>query len=191
MRLVTVGVVAGIVTVALLVSYGKQVKPVSIELNATPSVGAAPLDVEFCAVIQGGQPPYEVRLELGDGAVVTLPADGTYRHAYSRPQEYHATVTVTDGGGSMASDTLIIEVLAAQFVPGEVIVGYAGEQAPAELENLIHELGGAIITENKAGRFFLVSVNEGVEAAFIDLILARGGGMIAYAELNYIAEVAD
>jgi len=67
-------------------------------------------------------------------------------------------------------------------------LGYAEGEAVKEVEDLIAKLGGQIIKENKAGRFILVGVNEGDEETFINLILEKGGGVVTYAELNYIAE---
>ena len=172
-----------------LVSCQAQAAPLSVELVATPCSGPAPLKVSFSATPVGGTLPYEPPvLNLGDGAIISIPTGEVYTHTYSKPKKYVATVNVIDSEGSKANDSVTINALVARFVPGEVIVGYANDEVVGELKDLIPELGGKIIRENKAGRFILVRVEEGYEETFIKLILQKAEGMVTYAELNYLAE---
>lgn len=180
-----------LITVVWLVGCRTQTMPLNVELTATPCTGPVPLVVSFSALPAGGALPYEsIVLNPGDGAIITIPAGEVYTHTYSTPEEYIATVTVIDGEGSEANDSVIINALATKYVPGEVIVGYAEDAAIKELEALIPTLGGEIIREDKARRFILVRVEEGYEETFINLILQEAGGVVTYAELNYIAEAA-
>ena len=180
---------AVLISTVFLVSCGTQATSLSIQLMATPCTGPAPLEVSFSATPAGGTLPYEpLVLNLGDGTIMTVPAGEVYTHTYSTPKKYIATVTVIDGEGSKANDSVTINALAAKFVPGQVIVGYTKSEVVEELKDLITKCGGKVTGENKAGRFILVKVEEGYEETFIKLILQKAGDMVTYAELNYIAE---
>ena len=181
---------AGLISTVFLVSCGTQATSLSVELMATPCTGPAPLKVSFSPTPAGGTLPYEpLVLNLGDGTIMTVPAGEVYTHTYSTPKKYIATVTVIDGEGSKANDSVTINALAAKFVPGQVIVGYTKSEVVEELKDLITKCGGKVTGENKVGRFILVRVEGGYEETFIKLILQKAGDMVTYAELNYIAEV--
>lgn len=180
---------AVLISTVFLVSCGTQATSLSVELMATPRTGPTPLKVSFSPTPTGGTLPYEpLVLNLGDGTIMTVPAGEVYTHTYSTPKKYIATVTVIDGEGSKANDSVTINALVAKFVPGEVIVGYTKSEVAEELKDLITKSGGEVIEENKAGGFILVRVEEGYEETFIKLILQKAEGMVTYAELNYIAE---
>ncbi len=180
---------AGLISAVFLVSCVTQATSLSIQLMAAPCTGPAPLKVSFSATPVGGRLPYEpLILNLGDGTITTIPVGEVYTHTYSAPKKYTAIVTVIDGEGSKANDSVTINALAAKFVPGQVIVGYAKSEVVKELKDLIPRFGGKVIGENKAGGFILVRVEDGYEETFIKLILQKAGDMVTYAELNYIAE---
>lgn len=180
---------AVLISAVSLVSCRTQATTLSVELMATPCTGTAPLKVSFSPTPDGGTLPYEpLVLNLGDGTTISVSAGEVYTHTYSAPEKYIATVTVIDGEGSKANDSVTINALAAKFVPGEVIVGYAKSEVVEELKDLLRQSRGEVIRESKAGRFILVKVEEGYEETFIKLILQKAAGMVTYAELNYIAE---
>jgi len=80
----------------------------AVEVSATPSVGAAPLDVSFSANVVGGTGPYTYLWDFGDGNSDTAQNP---THQYTSSGVYTATVQVTDFDGDIATDTVEIQVL--------------------------------------------------------------------------------
>jgi len=80
---------------------GKAIKPapLTLKLSATPTSGESPLGVTFSALVQGGQSPYVVNYNFGDG---TSQQGQIIIHQYYGSGEYNATVTVTDSKGNVA-----------------------------------------------------------------------------------------
>lgn len=91
----------------------------STELQAFASSditeGASPLTVQFTGVASGGDGAYSYSWDFGD----SVTAQGqTVSHTYQSEGIYPATLTVTDGRGTIDSDTIIIEVSVAPVLPG-------------------------------------------------------------------------
>jgi len=188
-NVIAVSLVAILFSTLSLVGCQAPTASLTIELKAVPNTGPAPLQVNFSVIPAGGNLPYETLvLNLGDGTIISISTGEVYTHIYSKPDKYTVTATVIDSEKNKSSDDIIIDVLAANFVPGVVIVGYVDSNAASELRNLIPTLGGEITVENGAGKFFLVRVEDGNEGGFIKLILQEAPDIVAYAELNYLAE---
>lgn len=91
--------------------------PLSIKLFAEPAEGEAPLKVIFKTKTSGGKWPYQYFLVYGYGS--SKPGwsnkdltDAFYLWcSYDQPGIYTAVVTVTDGEGTEASDSVDIHVL--------------------------------------------------------------------------------
>lgn len=81
----------------------------SATATAVPSTGAAPLDVNFEAIIQADDPdmPVSVEWEFGDGATSTSITD---RHRFAIPGLYTARLTATDQKGRVAKSAVPIAV---------------------------------------------------------------------------------
>ncbi|HXQ93670.1 MAG TPA: PKD domain-containing protein, partial [Thermoplasmata archaeon] len=81
--------------------------PLSANISAVPSAGAAPLVVTFTTEVTGGAGPYRYSWSFGDGNA-SAAADPT--HAYEVPGEYVASLMVTDSllGTTNASQTIVV-----------------------------------------------------------------------------------
>lgn len=77
----------------------------TVTAMATPTAGTVPLTVDFAAGAEGAAPSYA--WDFGDG---TTGAGATPAHVYDEPGTYTATVTASDGGAVVGSDTLAITV---------------------------------------------------------------------------------
>jgi PKD repeat protein len=74
--------------------------------SANPTSGTAPLAVSFQTVIRGGQPPFAVTIQFGDGTAGT---DGTGTHIYARAGAFVVNETATSGGQSgSCSETITV-----------------------------------------------------------------------------------
>jgi PKD repeat protein len=80
-------------------------------VTASPTAGPAPLNVTFALSISGGNAPYNVSWEFGDGTVSTAPSQTT--HLYGFPGNFSAKVSVTDSAGDSATESIPIAVLTA------------------------------------------------------------------------------
>ena len=121
-------------------------------LTATPKIGEAPLSVTFNAVVTGGDQPYVVNYNFGDG---TASQGQIVIHTYNLPGEYNVTVTATDQNGTTAERSTMVRVTPAP--------GASGFQSFAE---------------TVSGLF--VSVVEGIaEVAVVVLPIAAVGAVIA------------
>jgi len=185
---IAVSLLVILLSTLLLVGCQTPPLPLSVELTARPYSGPPPLQVSFSVTPHGGKQPYKsIVFHTGDETTIPISAGETYTHTYYRPDKYTAAVTVVDSNGGVVDDSIIIDVLAASFVPGEVIVGYADEGAARKLIDLIPALGGEVIEKNSVAGYILVRVEDGNEKSFINLVLQKAPGVAAYAELNYTA----
>ena len=66
-----------------------------------------PCYIKFQATATGGVPPYTFMWDFGDGSTGTSESPS---HDYLNPGSFNVTVTVTDGSGATASDSLLVEV---------------------------------------------------------------------------------
>ncbi len=86
-----------------------QAATLSCEATASPSSGTAPLDVAFTSAGSGGTPPYAMLWDFGDGQ--TSPY-ASITHIYQAPGTYGWTLTLTDHGGLVCSQTGSVTVTA-------------------------------------------------------------------------------
>lgn len=77
--------------------------------QADPTVGVAPIGVNFTAVALGGSPPYDYAWDFGDGATGV---GGNVSHGYQAPGAYNATLTVTDSVGTYRTAAVAVSVAA-------------------------------------------------------------------------------
>ena len=91
-------------------------------LAVSPSTTEVGLPVIFSTSVEGGTPPYSVRIDFGDGSSATGDA---VAHAYTTAGTYAANATVRDAAGAASSTgviTVIVvpqpTVLASTSVPG-------------------------------------------------------------------------
>jgi hypothetical protein len=68
----------------------------AVSTSATPTIGYAPLGVEFGAAVSGGTPPYTYSWTFGDGQA---DSGASPSHTYQNPGTYTAMVTATDNCG--------------------------------------------------------------------------------------------
>jgi hypothetical protein len=101
-------------------------------------------------------------------AGIFYPAGATSVHAEKAP-------VTTEGGAAEA----------ATFVPGEIVVVFAGNLAPAAIETLVEDVGGKVATiSNENPLRVVVSVPVGEEEQYIDAY--RQLGTVMTAEKNYV-----
>jgi len=70
---------------------------INASITATPVSGEAPLDVSFTLQINGGNPPYNVEWDFGDGYIETQVIYGdtaTITHRYTQPGVYYVTAQI-------------------------------------------------------------------------------------------------
>ncbi|MEO1270876.1 MAG: PKD domain-containing protein, partial [Myxococcota bacterium] len=77
------------------------------QASATPTEGAAPLDVSFRGASLGGDPPLRYQWDLGTGDTDST-QNPTY--TYTTPGSYEAVLTVTDANGDTSTATVPITV---------------------------------------------------------------------------------
>ncbi len=105
----------------------------TVEIEANPASGEAPLEVSFTATAAGGFEPYTYEWDFqGDGRV-----DDTRRapdFTYTAEGRYNCAVRATDSRGATAMDVITVMVDSAQAPPGMVLVP-AGEFSMGSTEN--------------------------------------------------------
>ena len=100
--------------------------PLSASISATPTVGEGPLLVSFEITITGGNSPYQVEWNLGDG---TSSNQFEVEHVFS-PGGYSVNVTVTDRDNRTATD--IIPIIVSEPVTPPPLTGYIGHSGQLE-----------------------------------------------------------
>ena len=91
-----------------------------MKLTATPTSGLSPLSVTFNAVVTGGDQPYIINYNFGDGS--TSPRTRLI-HTFTSPGTFNVTVTVTDSNGSAIENYTIIHVTAPSVSIGVTSFG--------------------------------------------------------------------
>jgi hypothetical protein len=81
--------------------------PLAMKLTATPLSGLAPLSVTFNAIITGGETPYIVNYNFGDGSSYQ---GQTLIHTFTQAGTYNVTVTVTDNSGNVEQAYAIVHI---------------------------------------------------------------------------------
>ncbi len=79
-----------------------------VSASADPNSGLAPLDVQFSATVESGNPPFTYSWDFGDGSGTSSQANPSY--TYTAAGSYTATVTVTDSDGDTASAQVGVSV---------------------------------------------------------------------------------
>jgi hypothetical protein len=83
--------------------------PLSMKLSATPRTGLSPLSVTFDAVVTGGDGPYLVNYNFGDGSS----SEGAQViHEYGATGTYNVTVSATDQQGNVTMASVLVKVVA-------------------------------------------------------------------------------
>ncbi|HUK14680.1 MAG TPA: PKD domain-containing protein [Thermoanaerobaculaceae bacterium] len=79
-------------------------EPLAANAAAKPSSGPAPLTVDFTGSAAGGAAPYAYQWDFGDGSAKA--SGSSARHVYRSRGTFMATLTVSDGAGASARDTV-------------------------------------------------------------------------------------
>jgi len=82
-------------------------QPLSLKVSATPMSGKSPLAVTFNTIVSGGETPYIINYNFGDGTSEEAQA---LIHTFTSPGTYNVTVTVTDALGNATSKFVIITI---------------------------------------------------------------------------------
>ena len=82
-------------------------RPISVEADAVPDIGKAPLVVHFDARVDAGADSYECEWDFGDGTTAT---GNPVEHEFTAPGSYTVKVHVTTSGGATGSYPVGVEV---------------------------------------------------------------------------------
>ncbi len=97
-------------TISALIEQKLPAQPLALKLTATPRTGDSPLSVTFNAVVKGGEQPYIVNYNFGDGS--SYQGDALI-HTFTQPGRYNVTVTVTDSLANVTEAWTVVNVSAA------------------------------------------------------------------------------
>jgi len=97
-------------TITASISKSAEARPLSMTLSATPKSGVVPLGVTFRAVVNGGQQPYLVNYNFGDG---TSQQGQVVVHQFYQEGDFNVTVSATDYKGNVTTTFTLIHVSAA------------------------------------------------------------------------------
>jgi PKD repeat protein len=106
----------------------------TVTSSVNPSAPEAGYAASFSALPQGGVPPYSAVWEFGDGGTS---AGTTTTHAYARTGVFAANVSLTDGAGATAQDTILLTV-----IPGLSIHPFASP-SPTDVGVTVYFASGA------------------------------------------------
>ena len=101
-------------------------QPLFASISATPTLGYGPLLVSLEVTITGGNTPYEVEWNLGDG---TTSNQLEFEHVFS-PGGYSVNVTVTDRNNRTVSD--VIPIMVHEPTPPTPLSGHIGHSGQLE-----------------------------------------------------------
>jgi PKD repeat protein len=124
--------------------------PLHVVASGAPIAGSAPLVVSFSATVSGGNAPYSLQWEFGDGAVGSAAQGASVRHTYERAGTFTPHLEVTDGAGHHWSGSIAPVSVAAPLLSGwfTTIVGF-----PA-LDLLVVVLAGVLASVGILGGTF-------------------------------------
>ena len=109
----------------------------SVAVTATPAITDVGLPVQFAAVGSGGQPPYTISWDFGDGAVANSSAAS---HLFTTSATFPATASITDEAGGSATAGVSVVVHTRPTATIFVATSTPSVAAPVELNASI--LGG-------------------------------------------------
>ena len=96
-------------TISAFIEEKAPTQPLALKLTATPRTGNSPLSVTFNAVVKGGEQPYIVNYNFGDGSSYEGQA---LIHTFVQPGRYNVTVTVTDASANVTEAWTVVNVSA-------------------------------------------------------------------------------
>jgi len=88
-----------------------SISPLQVEIEASPSTGYSPLDVNFTGSASGGTAPYTFSWDFGDGSTSL---DQNPSHTYSTAGDYPVILSVTDNNNEQ--DTAFLNIIVSQQV---------------------------------------------------------------------------
>lgn len=92
-----------------------ETPPVYVEIDADPTTGSPPLEVDFTSEVYGAFGPFTYAWDFGDGTGTSTAENPTY--TYLDDGIYEVSLLVTDSMSNMASDDLEIMVLYPEEPP--------------------------------------------------------------------------
>jgi len=96
-------------TISALIEEKAPSQLLALKLTATPRSGNGPLSVTFNVVVKGGEQPYIVNYNFGDGSSYEGQA---LIHTFGQPGSYNVTVTATDASANVTEAWTVISVSA-------------------------------------------------------------------------------
>jgi PKD repeat protein len=106
------------------VSVVQRIHPISASCTASPTLGSAPLSVDFGVIVQGGNGVYDYLWSFGNSVVVSGNENfDTIHYTYNAPGIFQPTVVVSDSDGR---STIAYCPLITVSIPQADIVADAG-----------------------------------------------------------------
>jgi len=96
-------------TISAFIEEKAPTQPLALKLTGTPRSGNSPLSVTFNAVVKGGELPYIVNYNFGDGSSYQGQA---LIHTFVQPGRYNVTVTATDASANVTEAWTVVNVSA-------------------------------------------------------------------------------
>jgi hypothetical protein len=87
---------------------GPPPAPLKMKLTATPLSGMNPLSVTFNTIVSGGETPYIVNYNFGDGSSYQ---GQTLIHTFTQSGTFNVSVTLTDSSGNVLENYTTIRVM--------------------------------------------------------------------------------
>jgi hypothetical protein len=108
---------------------GTPVPPpeLNVALRVSPQVFVVPAEIAWEVLVDGGAPPYQYKVEFGDGSPASMSPSGVHR--YSRPGKYVIMANVSDLAGQFDENSADVEVL-----PYELSLEVSPSKGPAPLQ---------------------------------------------------------
>jgi len=96
-------------TISTFIEEKAPTQPLALKLTASPHSGDSPLSVTFNAVVKGGEQPYIVNYNFGDGSSYEGQA---LIHTFEQTGRYNVMVTVTDASANVTAAWTVVNVSA-------------------------------------------------------------------------------
>lgn len=123
-------------TITVTLNRITTVTPISLTLKliATPQSGMAPLAVTLNSLVSGGQGPYIVNYNFGDG---TSYQGQTLIHTFNQAGTFNVTVTATDSNGTVREASIMIHVSQPPSNSFKNFTDYVGGLLIAVVEGIV------------------------------------------------------
>lgn len=115
--------------------------PLEISAMGTPLSGNVPFEVSFSTQVSGGNPPYDISWDFGDGTYGE-PLEAV-THIYDMPGTYTATVSIADNSGQSSTSKPMIITVTENVMSRELIALPSALTVPIDNTSFFYLSGGS------------------------------------------------